>query len=120
MSEVPAASERRTALRRELSIPVWVEKLPVQPHHPSLVRAQTRDISHQGAFLWVPPLFSLGQQLRLEMDVAPEAEQNLGLKIKCEAEVVRLQPATPLEKTPGMAVRILKFDTPRPLLFPEI
>jgi PilZ domain len=119
MTEVPAASERRIALRRQMDIPVWVEKMPRQPDHPSLVRAHTRDISHRGAFLWAPAIFPLGQRLRLEMNVAPEGEQNLGLKIKCEAEVVRLQPASPPTTSSGIAVRILSFETPRPVPFPE-
>ena len=119
MTEGPAASERRIALRREMDIPVWVEKQPRLPYQPSLVRAHTRDVSHRGAFLWAPAIFSVGQRLRLEMEVVPEAGQNLGLKISCDAEVVRLQPARPPESPSGVAVRILSFDTPRPVPFPE-
>jgi hypothetical protein len=120
MTDDLAASERRTALRRQLSIPVWIEKLPPQVNHPSLVRAQTRDISYRGAFLLAPAIFPVGQRLHLEMGVATDESQNLGLQIKCEAVVVRLQPALPPEVPSGMAVRIEKFDTPRPVQFPEI
>jgi hypothetical protein len=119
MADVPASSNRRTALRREVNLPVWVEKFPLQPNRPSLVRAQTRDISNQGAFLYAPPVFALGQHLRLEMDVGPENQQTLGLKIRCEAQVVRLQQGIPPNRS-GMAVRILKFDVPRPLPFPQV
>ncbi len=120
MTDDPAVSERRTALRRQVSIPVWIEKLPPRVNHPSLVRAQTRDISHRGAFLLAPAIFNVGQPLRLEMGVATDQSQNLGLDIKCEAVVVRLQRAVPPEVPSGVAVRILKFDTPRPVQFPEI
>jgi hypothetical protein len=118
MIEGSAASERRIALRREMDISVWVEKQPPQPDQPSLVRAHTRDINHRGAFLWAPAIFSVGQRLRLEMDVTSEGGQNFGLKISCNAEIVRLQPASSPESPSGVAVRILSFDTPRPLPFP--
>ncbi len=114
MIESPAASERRLALRREIEIPVWVEALPRQPGHPALVRALTRDVSHKGAFLWMPPVFPVGQKLRLEMEVAPQPGQALELKIDCSAEVVRVQPATENGGKSGIAVRIVRFSVPVP------
>lgn len=114
MTESPAASNRRLALRREMEIPVWVEVLPRLPNHP-LYRAFTRDISHQGAFLWVPPVFSLGQKLHLEMEVTPRAGESLELKIECAAEVVRVQPPSPDGGKSGIGVRILRFDAPIPI-----
>ena len=115
MTEHSAAPDRRLALRRPMEMPVWVEKQPRNPGHPSLVRARTRDVSHKGAFLWAPPVLCAGQRLRLEMDVGPELGQNLGLNIRCEAQVVRVEPANPPERQAGMAVRILSFSTPRPV-----
>ena len=120
MTDAPAVSERRTALRRQLSIPVWIEKLPAQVNHPSLVQAQTRDISHRGAFLLAPAIFNVGQRLGLEMGVATDESPNLGLQIKCEAVVVRLQPPIPPDVPSGIGVRIERFDTPRPVQFPEV
>jgi hypothetical protein len=120
MTDDRAGSERRTALRRQLSIPVWIEKLPPQINHPSLIRAQTRDISHRGAFILTPPIFNVGQYLRLEMGVATDESQNAGLQIKCEAVVVRLRPPNPPEVPSGIGVRIERFDTPRPVQFPEV
>jgi PilZ domain len=115
MADSPAASERRLTLRRELQAPVWVEALPRRPSHPALVRALTRDISHQGAFFWAPPLFSLGQQVHLEMEVAPVPGQDLELKISCDAEVVRVEPSKDAAGKSGIAVRILHFETPVPI-----
>jgi PilZ domain len=115
MTEGSASSERRVALRRSMDIPVWVEKLPSQLGQPSLVSARTRDVSYRGAFLWAPAIFDVGQRLRLEMVVTPDGEQIHGLKICCDAEVVRLQPAKPPERSSGMGVRILSFDTPKPV-----
>ena len=120
MTEDPAVAERRTALRRQIDLPVWVEELPSRIGRPIIVRGRIRDVSHRGAFLWVPPVFSVGQRLRLEMGVATGEDQNLGLQIKCEAEVVRLQPAVPPGHPSGVGVRILQFDAPRPVQFPEI
>ncbi len=114
MTDSLAASERRLALRREMEIPVWVEALPRRQNPPALIRALTRDVSNRGAFLWMPPLFAVGQQLHLEMDVPPQSGQTLELRIECDAEVVRVQPPGPENSKAGMAVRIVRFSTPRP------
>jgi PilZ domain len=115
MADSPAASDRRLTLRRELETPVWLEALPRQPDCPSLVRATTRDISNRGAFIWVPPVFSLGQQLRMEMEVAPGPGHSVELKIDCDAEVVRVEPSVAPGNRSGIAVRILRFDAPVPI-----
>jgi PilZ domain len=120
MTEDPAVAERRTALRRQINIPVWVEELPSRIGRPVIIQGRTRDVSHRGAFLWVPPVFSVGQRLRLDMGVATDEGHSLGLQIKCEAEVVRLQPAVAPDHPSGVAVRILQFDAPRPVQYPEI
>ncbi len=105
-------------MRREMEIPVWVEALPRRPGHPALIRALTRDISHRGAFLWVPPVFSLGQKLHLEMEVAPKAGDSLELRIECAAEVVRLRSPSQEGEKAGIGVRFLKFAAPVPIYGP--
>jgi hypothetical protein len=118
MAEKSAASDRRLALRRDMEIPVWVEALPRRAGHPTLVRALTRDISHKGAFIWVAPVFALGQKLHLEMDVAPDPLESLELKLDCSAEVVRLEPPSQHGGKSGIGVRILRFDAPVPVYAP--
>lgn len=118
MTESPAASNRRLALRREVEIPVWIEGLPRRPGPPSLIRAFTRDISHRGAFLWVPPVFAIGQKVHIEMDVSPDPHSSMELKLDCSAEVVRLQTAPPGGGKTGIGVRILEFGTPVPVYSP--
>lgn len=105
-------------MRRDVEIPVWLEALPRRPGPPSLVKALTRDISNQGAFLWVPPIFTVGQKLRIEMDVSPNPQATLELKLECSAEVVRMEPAHANGGKPGIGVRILEFGTPVPMYNP--
>ena len=114
MTERQDLSERRLSLRRPVNIPVWVERLPQLAGQPSLIKSQTRDISNRGAFLWAPPVFQVGQHVRLEMEIEPEFGQNVGLKIRCAAEIFRVEPANPPAAPSGMAVRILGFDIPQP------
>lgn len=119
MIERPDERERRVAQRRSVNLPVWVEKLPRVSGTPSLVKAQTRDISNRGVYIWIPPLYRLGQRLGLEMDVPPGSFQELGLHLRCTAEVVRVEAPKPPENKSGMGLRILSFETPRPFRWSE-
>lgn len=107
-------------MRRDMEIPVWVEALPRRPGHPSLIRALTRDISNKGAFLWTAPVFSVGQKLRIEMDVTPDPQAAMELKLDCSAEVVRVQSSPPGGGKAGIGVRILEFNTPVPVYNPVV
>lgn len=117
MSERPSVPERRVAQRQPIDVVVLIQKEVRSPGPPSLVWAQMLDISHQGAFILAPPIFRVGDRLHLEMDTAPELGQTLGLNIRCETEIVRVEPPSPPENRLGIGVRILSFDAPRPILF---
>ena len=81
--------------------------------YPFLVKGWTRDISNKGAYLCVSPVFQVEQRVHLEMDIPPGAGQQVELKIGCEADVVRVDRASSPQKRSGMAVRILRFASPR-------
>ena len=83
---------------------------------PFLLEGKIRDISNKGAYLLLPMEFRVGQRVRLEMHVPPEAARSLGLGIQCEAEVIRVDPPAPGGQGRGVAVRILSFQTPE--IFP--
>lgn len=116
MTELPSAPERRLSHRNEMDIPVLLERQGGNRGAPSLVKARTRDINHQGVFVWAPLIYRVGERLRLEMTVSPDPGRNLQLNIKCEAEVVRVeQPAAPHGRS-GLALRILEFQPATPVL----
>jgi hypothetical protein len=112
--ETPSlAAERRACARQTLSVPVLIEHVGRRPGPPFLVRGRLRDISNKGVFLWAPPLFRTGQELRIDLEIPSAAGPSQGLKIGFHAHVVRTEPGEPGTTDSGIAARILRSDTPR-------
>jgi Tfp pilus assembly protein PilZ len=119
MTELSIGPERRLSLRNPIDVPVWLERQPGRRQAPSLIKAQTRDVSHKGLFVWAPPVFKVGEHLRLEMNVAPDPNRNLELHLQGEAEVVRIEPPQAPGGRSGFGLRILSFQPATPLIFPH-
>jgi hypothetical protein len=107
------ASERRASARQLLALPAHVEVGASERGMESLVLGQTRNISNRGAYILVTATLQVGQRLRLTLDVPPQAGRGPGLEIPCEAEVVRVEPAGGGEPGTGVALRVLRFETPK-------
>ena len=113
MTERPEATERRVAPRHPLDVPGLAEREPRSAGTPFLVKVRVRDINHKGAFIWAPPIFRIGERLRVEIEVNPELGHTYGLNITFSGEVVRVESSNGPAQPPGFGIRIIQFDTPR-------
>jgi len=106
--------ERRISCRQAMELPVTVEPSsePPKGENGSAIRGLTRDISNRGAYFWAAGPFEPGQQLRLCVEIPPEDGRNYRLKIRWQAEVIRVDARLPSEQASGIAVRVLRFETP--------
>ncbi len=105
--------ERRRFVRQNLSIPLLVEPEPPETAKPSLFKGQIRDINNRGAYFRALGPFRIGQTLHLSLRVSATQSQKYSLEIRCEAVVVRTEPAPEDRNGMGVAVRILRFDAPK-------
>jgi hypothetical protein len=92
MREPQGITERRTVPRRTLALPVRIEMMSSGGRSPTAIEGLTRDVSCKGAYFWGRAVFEVGQRLRLAWSIPPELNRQLGLEIRCTAEVVRLDP----------------------------
>jgi hypothetical protein len=93
-------------------MPVWVSRPGEGPRaHPSLL-GRTRDVSTRGAFLWVSGQHEVGSRLRLRFEVPASVTDQYAMRLSCDAEVVRVEPALVKPEERGLAVRVLSFDPP--------
>ncbi len=105
--------ERRSFARQVMAIPVLVGPAPSETESLSAVTGNIRDVSNRGAYFWAPSSFRIGQTLNLSLEVPAKQGRSFNLEIRCEAVVVRTEPAARHSKAVGVAVRILHFDTPK-------
>ena len=109
-------SDRRARRRLLLALGVRVEPRRgargASAAHSAAV-GRTRDISSRGAYFWCRERFDRGQSLQVTLEVPPDQGRNWTLEIQCEAEVVRVEPASPRQEQTGIAVRILRFAIPQ-------
>jgi hypothetical protein len=106
--------ERRISCRQAMELPVTVEPGPELPRdkNGSAIRGLTRDISNRGAYFWAAGPFEPGQHLHLCVEIPPEDGRNYRLKIQWQPEVIRVDASLPGEQASGIAVRVLRFETP--------
>lgn len=93
-------------------MPVWVSRVGDKPRGNPRLLGRTRDVSTRGAFLWVSTAYEVGSRLRLRFEVPAEVTDQYSMKIACDAEVVRIEPAVVRADERGIAVRVLAFDPP--------
>jgi hypothetical protein len=119
MKEPQGTTERRTVPRQTLALPVRIEMMSSSGGSPTVIEGLTRDVSCKGAYFWGRAVFEVGQRLRLAWSIPPELNRQLGLEIRCVAEVVRVDPTQPDKPGMGVAIRVLHFETPQVTSWPD-
>ncbi len=113
MSGSQPLPERRKFVRQNLSVPLLVGQEPPETAGSSLIKGRIRDINNRGAYFRAIGPFRIGQTVHLSLRVSATQSQKYSLEIRCEAIVVRTEPAAGDDGGMGVAVRILRFDTPK-------
>lgn len=117
MTRASQTLERRIFSRQAMAFPVTVEAARRQaetgPAALEKLTGITRDVSNRGAYFWAEGAFHTGQQLRVSLEVPPEQGRNYSLRIQWEAEVIRVEGNELGRPALGVAVRILRFETPK-------
>lgn len=93
-------------------MPVWLSRPGEGPRAQPSLLGRTRDVSTRGAFLWATGQYSVGSRLRLRFEVPADVTDQYAMRISCDAEVVRVEPALVNPDERGVAVRVLSFDPP--------
>jgi len=110
--QVGDGAERRRSTRLPLSFPIEVTWAADAGGRRSYLLGRTKDVCPNGVCFWIPRPLSLGQKLNLNMEAPLEARPQWGLRLQCEAEVVRVEREAREEDGYKVAVRVSKFDTP--------
>ncbi len=111
MSE-SSSPERRAFSRQTLALPLKVEQGCREAEAASIIEGCTRDVSNRGAYFWAKGVFRIGQRIRLSLQIPADSARNYSMKIRGEAEVIRVEGGKSLEQAAGVAVRVLHFETP--------
>ncbi len=76
-------------------------------------QGEIHNISNRGAYVRVPVDPRIGEHLHLELDLLPDGPGRVGLRLRCDAEVVRKEPPTDGSKNFGLGVRIVGYEPPQ-------
>ena len=110
--QVRDGAERRRSTRLPLSFPIEVTWVTDAGGRRSYLLGRTKDVCPNGVCFWIPRPLSLGQKLNLNMEAPLETRPQWGLRLQCEAEVVRVERAAREEDGYQVAARVIEFDTP--------
>jgi len=120
---VEASIDKR--LRRRTPLVLRANIKLVSERWETTFQASTRNVSNAGAYLLCEPRADFqqipapGDRLHMTLKVPPDQGRQWALELKCEAEVVRVDPAAPGQRDWGFAVRIHQFRIPKVVKIPE-
>lgn len=105
-------TERRTAQRYELSLPVLV--CISQPKPPQFYTAHLRDISTTGIYFRADHSLAVGTELELTLSLPVEVTRGFKVLVRASGKVVRLDEPTGEAQEFGVAAVIKRYDIIRP------
>jgi hypothetical protein len=105
---------RRLDPRHLVSWPVRIHYADDFSESPFLFISMIRNISNRGAYIVGPLDVRIGEHLRLELDLLPDGPGKVGVRLRCDAEVLRKEalPGGTKDETFGIGVRILGYEPP--------
>ena len=102
-------SERRTARRYDLSLPIMI-RIPAE-QIPDTQKGKTRDISTRGLYFVIDQDLEAGSQLDMTLTLPAEITQGTDVLVRAVGKVVRVEPRTGEENDRmGVAAVIERYD----------
>ncbi len=105
-------TERRTARRYDLSLPVLI-RIPVEDAQGNK-SGKTRDISTRGVYFTIDKQLEAGSELDITLTLPPEITQGTEVFVRAQGRVVRVEKRSGESDMPlGVAAVIERYDIVR-------
>jgi hypothetical protein len=106
---------KRLDPRHVVSWPVRIHYADDFSESPFLFKCIIRNISNRGAYIVGPLDVRIGEHLRMELDLLPDGPGTVGVRLRCDAEVLRKEalPGGTTDKAFAIGVRILGYEPPQ-------
>ena len=102
-------SEKRGARRFALHVPVIVDRIGTNGHHPP-ESVELRDVSARGICFYVDSAIAQGSAIGFTLTLPPEITLTESIRVQCKGRVVRVENATPEGKiTVAAAIEEYEF-----------